>query len=243
MNIFFWDIDGTLIRTSKAGLFALNKAADDLWGQPVNMDVIEAAGMTDNYISRQMLRSLLGREPQQEEIQSLCRHYESLLPGQLATRQGWVLPQVKEILSYLHAGDDNKLLLLTGNSMEGAEIKLRHFGLDHYFDFSRSAFAASHERRVDIARSAFKTVQEHWGDPRQHNLYVLGDTPHDIECGKAIGAYTVGIATGAYQLRELQQYEPWWAVESLPQPEQFIRHIHAAQTNCCFDTQVSSLQQ
>ena len=44
MNIFFWDIDGTLIRTSKAGLFALNKAADDLWGQPVNMDVIEAAG-------------------------------------------------------------------------------------------------------------------------------------------------------------------------------------------------------
>ena len=66
MNIFFWDIDGTLIRTSKAGLFALNKAADDLWGQPVNMDVIEAAGMTDNYISRQMLRSLLGREPQQE---------------------------------------------------------------------------------------------------------------------------------------------------------------------------------
>ena len=231
MNIFFWDIDGTLIRTSKAGLFALNKAADDLWGQAVNMDMIEAAGMTDNYISRQMLRTLLGREPELEEIQNLCRHYESLLPEQLAARQGWVLPQVKEILAHLHARDNNKILLLTGNSIQGAEIKLRHFGLDHYFDFSRSAFAASHERRVDIARSAFKIVQENWDDPSHHNLYVLGDTPHDIECGKAIGAYTIGIATGAYGLQQLQQYEPWWAVESLPQPDRFLRQINAAPTN------------
>lgn len=225
MNIFFWDIDGTLIRTSKAGLYALNKAVRELWGTTVNMDTIQAAGMTDNYIARQILRLVLEREPHGGEIHDLCRLYESLLPGELDAREGWVLPQVENILAHLAKQDNNKLLLLTGNSEEGAQIKLRHFGLDRYFDFKASSFAASHEQRVDIARSALALIQNRWSNEDTYKMYVLGDTPHDIECGKAIGAYTIGIATGTYPLEKLQNYEPWWALDILPPSEHFVHKI------------------
>lgn len=225
MNIFFWDIDGTLIRTSRAGLYALNKAVRDIWGTEVNMDTIQAAGMTDNYIARQILRLILQREPEGKEIYELCRHYESLLQTELHNHKGWVLPEVENILAHLSEQEDNKLLLLTGNSMDGAQIKLSHFGLDKYFDFDTSSFADIHEQRVDIARSALTRIQDKWKGKDDWKMYVLGDTPHDIHCGKAIGAYTVGIATGTYPLEKLRDCDPWWALETLPTVESFVDKI------------------
>ena len=222
VNIFFWDIDGTLIRTSRAGLLAFGQATEELWNRSVDFAGIKAAGMTDNFIARQIIRSVSGREAEPEEIELLCRRYESLLPAQLAAKQGWVLPGVREILSRLAGEDDCKLLLLTGNSSCGAQTKLEHFGLADYFDFSCSAFAGQYELRVDIARHALAVVQDNWGTPARQAIYVIGDTPHDIECGKAIGAYTISVATGTYSVEQLAGCAPWWNVDTLPEPEHFI---------------------
>lgn len=228
MHILFWDIDGTLIRTSKAGLFAFALAAEELWGRAVDFANITAAGMTDNYIGRQIIQSILGREAQPAEIEALCRRYETLLPAQLAAREGLILPEVRNILAYLTTRDDCRLLLLTGNSRQGAQVKLTHFELAGYFDFDRSAFAGNYEKRVDIAQHALATVGLNWGDPRRHKIYVIGDTPHDIECGKAIGAYTIGVATGTYSVEKLKNCLPWWETETLPAPEVFLDKITAA---------------
>ena len=227
MHILFWDIDGTLIRTSKAGLYAFCLATEELWGKSVDISTIKAAGMTDNYIARQIIQAVSGREASSEEIALLCRRYESLLPEQLAARKGLVLPEVQNILSQLNNQAEYKLLLLTGNSRQGAEVKLEYFGLASYFDFFRSAFAGQYECRVDIARCGLEFVRSNWGDPEQHNIYVIGDTPHDIECGKAINAQTIGIATGTYSVAELANCTPWWAVETLPPVETFIQKIAA----------------
>ncbi|QDR79428.1 HAD family hydrolase [Sporomusa termitida] len=223
MNIFFWDIDGTLIRTSKAGLVAFSQATEELWNRSVDFANIKAAGMTDNFIARQIIRSVFRREAEPAEIELLCRRYESFLPAQLAARPGWVLPGVREILSGLAGQEDCKLLLLTGNSSCGARIKLKHFGLADFFDFSVSAFAGQYELRVDIARSALASVQANWGTPDRQAIYVIGDTPHDIECGKAIGAYTISVATGTYSGEQLASCSPWWHVDTLPAAEDFIR--------------------
>jgi phosphoglycolate phosphatase len=48
---------------------------------------------------------------------------------------------------------------------------------------------------------------------------VIGDTPHDVSCGKAIGARTVAVATGpGYTLEELMAHDPWLALGALPDP-------------------------
>jgi len=227
MNLIYWDIDGTLIKTSRAGLYAISEAAEALWGQAVNFDSIPTAGMTDNFICREVIKAIADREPSNEEVAELCRYYETLLLEHLRSRVGIVLPSVRETLAALKECDDCRLLLLTGNSRKGAEIKLEHFGIAHYFDFSRSAFAAEHYRRADIARSALTVAESSWGRQEQHNFFVIGDTPNDIDCGKSIGAYTVGIATGAYTTAQLEDCQPWWAVDVLPAAAEFVEKIKA----------------
>ncbi|MEN6414093.1 MAG: HAD hydrolase-like protein [Veillonellales bacterium] len=225
MRLLFWDIDGTLIRTYQAGLYAFRQAVEEIWGKSVDFGEIRTAGMTDNFISRQVVQAIVKREPAGEEIEALCRRYESFLPEQLAARNGLVLPGVQSILAKLCGRDDYRLLLLTGNSKTGAQIKLDYFGLAKYFDFSCSAFAEQYEDRDEIARNAREIVRTHWGYCPAHQVYVIGDTPHDIRCGKTIGAYTIGIATGGYSLAELSSCSPWWSVETLPAAERFITKI------------------
>ena len=48
-------------------------------------------------------------------------------------------------------------------------------------------------------------------------MVVIGDTPHDVSCGKAIGARTLAVATGpGYTLAELAGLDPWLALSELP---------------------------
>ena len=225
LNILFCDIDGTLMRTSKAGLYAFEQATKELWDATVDFDQIKSAGMTDHYIGAQIIEKLAGRPPSAEEITALTERYEQLLPLYLAKKDGRVMPAVFDILDVLARRADYKLLLLTGNSRRGAEIKLAYFDLIQYFDVPNSAFCDGHVKRGDIAQRARQNLQSVYGSVSSLRMFVIGDTPHDIHCGKEIAAYTIGVATGSYSLEQLQCHSPWWAVETLPPAAEFIAKI------------------
>jgi len=227
VNVLFWDIDGTLIRTSKAGLYAFDQATVQLWEQSVDFSDIKAAGMTDHSIAAQIIQRLAGREPREEEIIALTDQYEQQLPANLAERKGWVLPSVLDILAHLQQRNDYKMLLLTGNSRTGAEIKLKHLGLANYFDFDKSAFCDRRSQRTEIAQYALATAEALYAGSKPLKVFVIGDTPNDIQCGQAIGAYTIAVATGSYSMSQLTAYSPWWAVEQLPHLAQFQEKIEA----------------
>lgn len=46
-------------------------------------------------------------------------------------------------------------------------------------------------------------------------ILVVGDTPFDIACGRAIGARVLAVATGGASLAELERHRPDWAVDQL----------------------------
>lgn len=221
MNILFWDIDGTLVRTSKAGLYAFEQATLQLWNQSIDFFGIRSAGMTDHSIAAQIVQAAAGREPREEEIIALTDRYEELLLNHLEQRTCRILPSILEILNHLQYEENYKTLLLTGNSRKGAEIKLRHLGLAPYFDFAHSAFCDHRSSRTEIARSALSAVGALHSENKPTKLFVIGDTPHDIQCGQAIGAYTIAVATGSFSVSQLQEYSPWWSVEELPRPDEF----------------------
>jgi phosphoglycolate phosphatase len=227
LNILFWDIDGTLIRTAKAGLYAFEQATAEMWGKTVDFEHIKTAGMTDYYIATQIIQAVVGRNPTEAEIISLTQRYEQLLSIHLAKRQGCIMPCVESILVHLHERNNYMSLLLTGNSRTGAEIKLRHFGLYGYFDFSRSAFCDQQCERIEIARHALAIAQSISTETERPRIFVIGDTPHDVGCGKAIGAYTIGVATGTYAVEELRDCSPWWAVTALPSADKFTEKLES----------------
>ena len=223
LDIIFWDIDGTLIRTGKAGLFAFQSAAAELGLNQVDLRQIQAAGMTDYSIAGQIIAAVTGQPATHEEITALTGRYEDLLPEYLARHEGRVLPSVREILAELHKQGAISLLL-TGNSRRGAELKMQKFALESYFDFERSAFCENSQTRDDIAwRALFSVKALTAANPAR--VFVIGDTPHDVRCGKLIGAYTIGVATGTFSVEALAEHSPWWVTEQLPAAPEFMGRL------------------
>jgi phosphoglycolate phosphatase-like HAD superfamily hydrolase len=219
-RVLFWDIDGTLLTTKRAGVFALEQAARDVCGTSPDFAALETAGLTDHEVAMLAIRECGGSDPAGTASRFL-RAYERHLPDRLGLRQGGPLPGVVEILDALAGRNDVISLLLSGNTPAGAKAKLEHYGLSGYF--AGGAFCMDGDDRERIARRALSLAAEVTGaavDPQA--VLVIGDTPHDIRCGKAIGARTVAVASGSYSLEQLAEHRPWRTLERLPSPERFI---------------------
>jgi phosphoglycolate phosphatase len=158
-------------------------------------------------------------------IRRMVGRYEALLPQELPKKQGRVLPNVREILEHMRGRPDVRSYLLTGNTRGGARAKLTHYELFHYF--IDGAFAEDAGARSTIAARALQLARDA-GPVADNGLFVVGDTPHDIECANAIGARTVAVATGGYTREELESHQPWRAFDELPDAEQFAHLIDEA---------------
>ena len=224
-TVLFWDIDGTLLTTGRAGIFAWQEALRQEIGREVDLDDFDTAGLPDPLIAIRLLQEFGNGERDSAGLR-LLRGYEQRLPASLSRRVGRVLPNVREILDSLKPRTDVHSMLLTGNTRAGAAAKLAHYGLDRYF--VGGAFSDGTEDRAGIARNALAEARLLLGELQPGRLYVIGDTPHDVACGKAIDARVVAVATGGVPLGQLQALSPWWAVEQLPDPATFLSRLDIA---------------
>jgi len=220
----FWDIDGTLLDTARAGIFAWEEAIRVVLGDEPAMAEMKTAGLTDAEIALRVAATHGDEDPR--KAGDLLRSYTEHLPDRLGWRQGRVLPNVRENLKALAGRYDVVNMLLTGNVPAGAEAKLRHYGLWDFFG-AGGAFSVEGADRPSIARQARELAGKHGGEmPTGEQMVVIGDTPHDISCGKAIGARTVAVASGpGYTLEELAACRPWLALEALPVPADLVRGL------------------
>ncbi len=201
-----FDIDGTLLTSGGAGERALREAVQERFGAQDDLSTIEIAGRTDSGIARQILRKF-GLDESAENIASLLDVYLRRLQILLPQLPGKVLPGIVPLLEALKAMPGVGIGLLTGNLRRGAELKLHRYGLLSFFQFG--AYADDHHDRDQLGHVARRRAFEALGvqcDPR--NIFVLGDTPHDISCARAIGARAVAIATGGYSTEQLAARAP-----------------------------------
>jgi phosphoglycolate phosphatase len=224
MIVLFWDIDGTLLTTGKAGVPAWEEAVKEVVGHDFQLSKFRIAGLTDYQIAVRTFE-LLGVDVNGDQIRRMVKRYEELLPEALPLKQGRVLPNVREILDRLVQRSDVRSYLLTGNTRGGARAKLTHYDLFRYFP--DGAFAEDASDRSIIAARALELARRA-GPVSDQGVFVVGDTPHDIQCANAIGARTVAVATGGYSLDELESHHPWRAFAELPSADEFIRLIDEA---------------
>lgn len=225
-KLILWDIDGTLIVSHGAGVRAMEKALTKRFGVTVDLGAIDWAGRTDTWITGEVFRHC-GLPDTPENSHDYLEAYLELLPLELTNgRQGQVLPGVLELLEVLHHRTDVAQGLLTGNLKRGAEFKLTHYQVWHYFEFG--AFADDSPRRNDLGPHALRRAKErHAVDFASDRTFIIGDTPHDIECGKVIGARTIAVATGKYSVNELAAHEPTAVFENFADTAAFLRVIDA----------------
>jgi phosphoglycolate phosphatase-like HAD superfamily hydrolase len=146
-------------------------------------------------------------EPNETNTTAFLENYLAYLAELLPQLNGRILPGVKEILDRLRTREDRVLGLLTGNLQRGAELKLKNFGLWEYFEFG--AFADDHHDRNELGAFArARAAEKHGHDFDVARIDVIGDTEHDIACGRVFGARTIAVATGTRSRQRLAENKP-----------------------------------
>jgi len=205
MRILLFDIDGTLINTGGAGGTALLEAFRDEF-EVARPQAVPFSGRTDRAIGSHLFQ-LHGIDDTAEHWERLRAGYLSRLPLHLPRCRGRVLAGVSELLDRLGRQEQTLLGLLTGNVREGARIKLSHYGLSHHFSFG--GFGDEHYDRDQVAAVAFREAHQRLnGNAPAEATWVLGDTPLDVRCARAIGAKVLAVATGLHSVTELAQEYP-----------------------------------
>jgi phosphoglycolate phosphatase-like HAD superfamily hydrolase len=224
MHICFLDIDGTLVLTGGAGKTAFARTLAEDFGIETIDGSVPFAGRSDRAIAMDLFRSH-GVAATDENWERFRVGYLSRLQDALATHKGHVLPGVPRLLDALAARGDVALGLLTGNLREGARHKLAYYGLWDHFPFG--GFGDEHMERCEIAAAALAAARMHLtkgsngSGAREANgqIVVIGDTLHDISCGRSIGARCVAVPTGHTSADTLRSGAPDALVATLEDVE------------------------
>ncbi len=214
VRLVLFDIDGTLLHTGGAGRKAFREALATAFGIPNGTEGIEFAGRTDTGLVRQIFQRH-GIEHSTGNQQHFFDAYYFWLDHILSHNEGNHCPFIWDFLRQLSEQPKAPTLgLLTGNVRLGAEIKLRHFNL--WQEFHTGGFGDDSEDRNLVAKAARDRGCRFLGkELRGEEILVVGDTPLDVACAKAIGARSLAVATGASSVSDLLVHTPTWAVEHL----------------------------
>lgn len=214
VRLVLFDIDGTLVSTGGAGVKAFARVFENEFGARDGLERLKFAGRTDVSLVREFFgHHAIPATP--ENFRRFFERYVFWLDHILLHSQTRSYPGVIDFIHDLRALEHPPLVgLLTGNIRLGAEIKLRHFDL--WKEFQTGAFADDAEERSQIAVIARDRGSRVLGARlKGDQVLVIGDTPLDIQCGRAIGARMLTVATGGATLGELREHHPDWAVTNL----------------------------
>jgi len=212
-----FDVDGCLISTGGAGTNAWRHAFERLHGIPADIGQFTEAGMTDPDVGRQTFVRVMGRDPTEQEMARLLGAYLERLEEEVDQSVGYrVMPGVEALLPRLI--DLGMLLGIVSGALEAAaHIKLGRARLNRFFSFG--GYGSDSADRAELTRLAVERcgrLHGHALDPSR--VLVVGDTPRDVEAGRAVGAVTVAVATGKYTVQELEAAGADYVLPTLESP-------------------------
>jgi phosphoglycolate phosphatase len=227
MKLVLFDIDGTILLTSGAGKRAVHRALTEVFGAPGPIEH-RFDGKTDPQIVRELMRMEGHADDHIDARMSrLFDRYVDYLHEELdhPSTDVRLMPGVGDLLDTLEAREDVVLGLVTGNLAAGAAAKLRAGGIDPR-RFRVGAYGSDHELRVELPAVAQRRAQAELGVRLEgHDLVVIGDTPADVDCGRAIGALTIGVGTGYYTADALREHGADEAFDDLADTARVVRAI------------------
>lgn len=224
--VLLFDIDGTLIKSGGAGKKAMENAFQELFQIKNGLDKISFAGSTDLGVFDLAL-SLNGLSANHPVSETVFREkYLSLLKKYLKeyTDDQEILPGVTDFLAHCFKRDDIYLGLVTGNYRAGANLKLSHFQINHYF--KDGAFGCDFANRNLLPPLAIDRIaKEGYSLPPKDKIWIIGDTIKDIECAKSNGLPSLITFTGFSPREEIIKNKPELTMETLESYPDFLNKV------------------
>jgi phosphoglycolate phosphatase-like HAD superfamily hydrolase len=205
VKLLLFDIDGTLVTTGGAGARALNRAFCQVVGIVNALDGIRLHGKTDPAIVREVFAVRGNSHQAADSLEEILEMYVTLLPEEIQRSDSYtILPGILRFLEDFQEHPDLAFGLGTGNLERGARIKLDRGNLNRFFPFG--GFGSDAENRTELVRRAAQNGTRHAGVTiDSHDIFVIGDTPRDVNAGREAGFRTVGVATGDHSIRDLEE--------------------------------------
>lgn len=214
--VVLFDVDETLVHTGGSGTRSWNAAFEKLYGLPADIGQHSSDGETDPQVGRATFKGVMGREPDDDELDRIYAQYLLHLSEDIWTSEGYrALPGGEQTLVRL--GEAGVMLGLVSGAMEGAaRTKLGPANLNRFFMFG--AYGSDSPDRAELTGRAVAKAAGLHANLSPEQVFVVGDTPLDISAAKAAGAISVGVATGHYSVDELKAAGGVYVLESLEDP-------------------------
>jgi phosphoglycolate phosphatase len=214
--LVLFDVDETLVHTGGAGARSWKVAFEALYGIPADIGAHTSAGETDPEVAGETFRGVLDRDPSPDELARLYARYLLALADEIwASKEYRVLPGAEDTLVRL--GQAGVMLGLVSGAMEGAaRTKLMPGNLNRFFVFG--AYGSDSPDRAELTKLAIEKATGLHDKLTADQVFVVGDTPRDIEAAQAAGAVSVGVATGHYSTDELAAAHGDHVLGSLEEP-------------------------
>ncbi|HEY0101021.1 MAG TPA: HAD hydrolase-like protein [Pyrinomonadaceae bacterium] len=238
LRVLLWDIDGTLLRSLRAGAFKdyTVPVLESLFGTAGSIHEMRVSGMTDLQIICEALRDEgITTEQVRARVGEIRTRFMAEME-RVATRAAQdesplfqLLTGVREILERVAAHPRYRSSLLTGNIEPAAHLKLQLVGLEGFFQELPGAFGDdSHDRRDLPALAAARINARLKLSLRPAQFIVIGDTPNDIACARFFGARSVAVCTGRFDTREsLAAHNPDAILPDLSDTDSVLRTFDA----------------
>jgi phosphoglycolate phosphatase len=217
-----FDIDGTLISTGGAGARSWRYAFDELYGVPADIGQFSDAGMTDPVVARLTFKATVGHDPSPTELATVMAAYLDRLPHEVEHSEKYrVLDGAEDVLRRL--GRAGILLGITSGAVDAAaHIKLSRAGLNRYFPFG--GYGSDSPDRVELTKRAIDRGGMLLGETLDAaDVFVVGDTPKDVEAAHGAGCVAVATATGHYSREQLEATGAEHVMDSLREPFPEVR--------------------
>lgn len=215
-RLLLFDIDGTLLWTNGAGREATRLAMIEVFGTEAGIANHQFGGKTD----WRTLVDLLGADgftPDdiQRQIPAFHEAMTRNLTNIIASYTVEACPGALSLIEALRQRDDVLLGLVTGNVQDAAAIKLRAAGYDPAW-FPVGAYGHEAMERNDLPAIALRRAVEYYRCPLQpQDVLIIGDTPADVSCARALGALAVAVGTGFCERAELIACNPNHFIDDL----------------------------
>lgn len=206
--LVLFDIDGTLLSAGRAARESVLAALSEVYGwKHANGNSHDFSGKTDPQIVRELVEKDVGQPRCEELLELALERYLAEFSSRLTPEAVIAKPGAVELVSGLAETPGVTLGLLTGNLERGARMKLDPLGLNPRFPFG--AFGSDSEDRYLLPAIAVERARAHCGrEFAGKQVVVVGDSVHDVLCGRSLGVRSVAVATGPTPAQRLADQGP-----------------------------------
>ena len=221
-KLILFDIDGTLLLTGGAGKLAFERVFEELFGLKGAWFDVHPDGRTDPSLIDELFEKNLKRKPKGLERKKVQECYESAMASALQEAKNFrLMPGIRQLLAILEERGWGMLGLATGNFEKTAYQKIHHAGLKDFFTFG--GFGSDHADRLHLTKLAMERGFAKLGKRLSpEDVVLVGDTIHDIRCGRLLDMTTLAVATGSTRLQALAEARPDYLFPNLEPDEALL---------------------